>query len=121
MNPVGWFEIPVTDMDRAQKFYEAALAVSLSRHLLGPLEMAWFPTEASAAGAAGALVKGEHRTPSRQGTLVYFSVGDISTTLQRIGQAGGKTVVPRMSIGEYGFMATFEDSEGNLVALHSRI
>jgi predicted enzyme related to lactoylglutathione lyase len=28
-NPVGWFEIPVTDMARAKAFYEAVLRVSL--------------------------------------------------------------------------------------------
>ena len=32
---------------------------------------------------------------------------------------GGKTFNEKMSIGEHGFVAHFEDSEGNCVALHS--
>ena len=30
-NPVGWFEIYVQDMDRANKFYETVLGVELMR------------------------------------------------------------------------------------------
>jgi predicted enzyme related to lactoylglutathione lyase len=39
--------------------------------------------------------------------------------LGRIEQAGGRTLVPKTSIGEHGFIAHFIDSEGNRVALHS--
>ncbi len=31
---------------------------------------------------------------------------------------GGKTLMPRTSIGDHGFIAHFEDTEGNRVALH---
>ena len=30
-NPVGWFEIPVMDMDRSEKFYETMLGIKLAR------------------------------------------------------------------------------------------
>jgi predicted enzyme related to lactoylglutathione lyase len=53
------------------------------------------------------------------GTLVYITVADINATLAKINAKGGKTLLPRMAIGEYGFIAHFEDSEGNRVALHS--
>ena len=49
---------------------------------------------------------------------MYIHVADIDATLGKIGTAGGKTLSPRMSIGEHGFVAQFEDSEGNRVALH---
>jgi hypothetical protein len=39
--------------------------------------------------------------------------------LQRIEPAGGKLVVDRMSIGDMGFVAIMEDSEGNQVSLHA--
>jgi uncharacterized protein len=42
-NPVGWFEIPVTDMARARTFYEHVLGLRLELHDIGPLQMAWFP------------------------------------------------------------------------------
>jgi hypothetical protein len=43
MNPVNWFEIPATDLDRAKAFYEYVLGVNLTLQDFGPLKMAWFP------------------------------------------------------------------------------
>ncbi len=72
-----------------------------------------------AAGATGSLIRGEGYSPSHSGTMVYFSVADIEAVLRKVNERGGKTLTPLTSIGEYGFVATFEDSEGNRVALHS--
>jgi hypothetical protein len=119
MNAVGWFEIPVTDLERAIKFYESVFGIKLSRNEMGPLKMAWFTWTEDAMGAAGSLVKADGYTPSHAGTLVYMTVDDIDKTLAKINASGGKTLLPRMAIGEYGFIAHFQDSEGNRVALHS--
>ncbi len=35
-NALTWFEIPVTDIDRAQRFYETLLARDLRREQMGP-------------------------------------------------------------------------------------
>lgn len=119
-NPVGWFEIPVTDLDRAKQFYESVMDVELTLMTLGAAEMAWFPFAEDALGAAGTLIKAEGLTPSHAGTLIYFTAPDIDGTLERVNANGGKTLLPRTSIGEYGFIAHFEDTEGNRLALHSR-
>ena len=118
VNPVNWFEVPVGDMKRATKFYEAVFGFTLAPNEMGPHQFAFFPMERGAAGAAGTLVKGEGYTPSHQGTMVYFSVDAIDAALKKIVKAGGKTLFPRTSIGQYGFIAHFEDSEGNRVCLH---
>lgn len=119
MNPVNWLEIPVTDLGRAIKFYESVLGIKLRRNEMGPLKMAWFPRADDAMGAAGSLVKADGYIPSHAGTLVYITVDDINGKLVKINAKGGKTLLPKMAIGEYGFIAHFEDSEGNRVALHS--
>ena len=119
-NPVGWFEIPVTDMTRAKAFYEHVLGLRLELHDLGPLQMAWFPMRNGEYGSSGSLVKNEAYAPAHAGTLVYFTCPDIDTALQRVAEQGGKVLRPRTSIGEYGFVGHFEDSEGNRVAVHSR-
>lgn len=123
-NVVGWFEIPVTDMDRAVRFYEAVLAIKLERHLLGPLEMAWFPTVAGGTGSAGTLVRHEaYYKPSADGVLLYFTAksGDVANELARVEAAGGKILAPKKLISpEYGHMALILDTEGNRIALHSR-
>lgn len=118
-NPVNWFEIPAADLRRAKSFYEAVLEVELDVNELGPLKMAWFPMVQGGDGATGTLVENENYTPSYEGSLVYFSVADIEDALARIEANGGKVLNGKTSIGEYGFVAHFEDSEGNRVALHA--
>ena len=118
-NAVNWFEIPATDMDRAKKFYENVMEANLSLMEMGPSQYAMFPMEQGAANAPGAIVKAEGYTPSQTGALIYFSVDDIEGTLTKINDNGGTTILPKTSIGENGFMAHFNDCEGNRVALHS--
>lgn len=120
MNPVGWFEIPVADMARAKKFYEAVFGFELSPGRVNEYDMAFFPMHGNAPGAAGTLVTGKGYAPSRTGTVIYFSTSDIDATLAKVEKNGGKTVVAKKSIGEHGFIGWFEDCEGNTVALHSR-
>jgi uncharacterized protein len=119
MNPVGWFEIPVKDLARAKAFYEKVLGVNLSPHEMDKFLMAWFPMEENAPGATGSLVKSEWHTPSLSGIVIYFSVEDISGTLEKAVKSGGRILNPKMGIGEYGFIGHFEDSEGNCIGLHS--
>ena len=119
INPVNWFEIPVKDIGRARKFYEKVLGLELSPYDMEPFTMAFFPMTQGAQGATGSLIKGESYEPSHAGTVVYFSVDDIEETLRRINANGGKTLFPKKSIGQYGFIAHFEDTEGNRLALHS--
>ncbi|MEN7550868.1 VOC family protein [Rapidithrix thailandica] len=120
MNSIGWFEIPVQDMDRAVKFYEAVFGQKLQLSEMDNFQMAMFPWEEAGAGASGALVKGEGYIPSHQGTVVYFNCAEgLQQELDRVEPNGGQVLIAKMSIGEYGFVAHFEDTEGNRVALHS--
>jgi len=116
---VNWFEIPVKDLDRAVRFYEKAFDVKLSTEEMAGLKMAMFPFKQGAPGAAGSLVQGASYEPSHAGSVVYFTVEDIPETLRRITANGGRTLMPKTGIGEYGSIAQFEDTEGNRLALHS--
>jgi predicted enzyme related to lactoylglutathione lyase len=119
-NPVNWFEIPAVDLERAKKFYEGVFSLKLTPQDMGFVELAFFPEMVNDSyGITGALVKGKNFVPSHNGTRVYFSVPDIEAILAKVDANGGKTIMPRTGIGQYGFIATFEDTEGNLVALHS--
>jgi hypothetical protein len=122
-NVVGWFEIPVTNMDRAIKFYEEVFDFRLSRHILGPIDMAWFPAVENRPGTPGALVYNERAyKPSMDGVLIYFTAqsGDLSIELAKVEKSGGKILLPKTQISaEVGYMALFTDSEGNRIALHS--
>lgn len=123
MNPVCWFEIYVDDMNRAQKFYENVLQVSLMDLPMpegaGEGKMLAFPWTDGKPNAAGALVKHEMGKPSATGTIVYFACEDCETELSRVEAAGGKLIAPKFSIGEFGFIGLVSDSEGNTVGFHS--
>lgn len=118
-NPINWFEIPVHDLSRAKAFYENLLGIEMTLTQMGNLEMAWFPGSPNSAGASGTLMKADSYVPSHEGTMVYFYVDDIEAALDRVVEKGGRVLNPKMSIGEYGFVAHFEDCEGNRVALHT--
>ena len=119
---VGWFEIPVRDMDRAKKFYDAVFDISISVHDFGGLLMGWFPNDPEKSGATGSLVLHEMYIPSAtDGALIYFSCKDVDTELSRVEGASGEIVKPKTQIGEgHGFMALIKDTEGNRIALHSQ-
>ena len=121
-NVVGWFEIPVTDMDRAIRFYEAVFEFKLTRTTMGPIDMALFPSVENSIGSAGSLVhNSEYYEPSPNGTLIYFTAfsGDVSIELGRAAAAGGTVLMPKTLISkEVGYMAMFSDSEGNRMAIH---
>lgn len=121
-NMVGWFEIPVTDMPRAKKFYEAVFEITISVQDFNGTLMGWFPFVESKGGASGSLIQNEAYEPSeKKGVLIYFSSEDVTHQLERIPQAGGKIVQSKTQISEeIGYMAIFVDTEGNRIALHSR-
>jgi predicted enzyme related to lactoylglutathione lyase len=123
-NMVGWFEIPVVDMERAIRFYETVFEVKLSRQQMGPLDMAWFPWTETGPGSAGSLVcQPEYYKPSSDGVIIYFTAfsGDLAVELGRVESSGGTILEGKTLISEeIGYMALFLDSEGNRIALHSR-
>lgn len=122
-NMVGWFEVPVTDMDRARKFYETVFDIKINVQDFGGLLMAWFPFAEDRPGASGSLIKhsDSYKPSETHGPLIYFSSADVSVELAKIEQAGGKVLQQKTMISEdIGFMGLFIDSEGNRIALHSR-
>lgn len=118
-NPVPYFEIPVTDMDRAVAFYAAVFGYDFTRETVDGYEMALFPFDPNGHGASGALAKGDVYAPSTTGPILYFRVADIDPVLTRATAQGGKVLYPKKSIGELGYVAEIQDSEGNRIALSS--
>lgn len=123
-NVVGWFELPVTDMARAMKFYHTVFGYALESQQFGQEEMAWFPWVDNGMGASGSLVKNEQRyKPSADGAVVYFSSPseDLTNELGKVVEAGGKVLLEKTLITEgIGYMCLLLDSEGNRIAIHSK-
>jgi predicted enzyme related to lactoylglutathione lyase len=117
-NAIEWFEIPALDLDRACTFYETVLRIAFKVETVNGRRMAVFARDQ--AGVGGALVLDSRMRPSLEGALVYLSAGeDLDAYVERIVAAGGQVVVPKTDIGDPGFIAIFQDTEGNRVALHT--
>ena len=120
---ISWFEIPATDIDRAQKFYETIFQIQMQPMDFQQTKMRMFPLDDPMKGIGGTLIDsgGFHKPSATDGPLLYLNGNpDVQITLDRVEAAGGKIVVPKTEISpEYGYMAVFIDTEGNRIALHS--
>jgi uncharacterized protein len=122
MRKVGWFDIYVEDMGRAQAFYETVLDTKLSP--MGDpndptAQMRAFGDDYTTHGAGGALVKLAYAQPGPGGSMVYFSCENCAVEEARVSAAGGSIVRPKFSIGEHGSVSIVTDTEGNMIGLHS--
>ncbi|MDX1936934.1 MAG: VOC family protein [Flavihumibacter sp.] len=122
-NAISWFEIPATDLNRAQQFYEAIFGIQLIPMDMENIKMRMFPLDNMETGVGGAVVDsdGFHKPSATDGPLIYLNGNpDLQQVLDKVEAAGGKIMVPKMEISpEYGFMAVIIDTEGNRIGLHS--
>jgi len=122
-NAISWFEIPTSDINRAQKFYETIFGISMMPMDMPNIKMRMFPLDDMMTQVGGALVDsgGFHLPSEMMGPLIYLNANpDVQLVLDKIEAAGGKILVPKTEISpEYGSMAVFLDTEGNRIALHS--
>jgi len=118
---IDWFEIPVRNLDRAQRFYETLLATTLRREAAGPQKtLAVFGYGDNQVG--GCLMAGEGTPdPSPEGTLIYLNAEpSLDAVLARVDAAGGRITTPKVQLPDgMGCFAHIADTEGNRVGLHA--
>ena len=122
-NAISWFEIPATNLERAQKFYETIFGISMITMDTDNIKMRLFPLDNMLMGVGGAVVDsgGFHKPSVTEGPLIYLNANpDVQKVLDKVEAAGGKILVPKTEISpDYGYMAALVDTEGNRIALHS--
>ena len=118
-NKLTWFEINVTNLERAKAFYESVLGAEFTFVDMPSAPMYMFNVDQATGEAGGALVKASDNEPTDKGTIIYFSSQDVSIEAAKVERAGGKLLFPKTSIGDFGFIVHFIDSEGNRIGLHS--
>jgi predicted enzyme related to lactoylglutathione lyase len=117
-NRAVWFDIPVSDLGRATKFYAQMLAIPVHQEKFGDFE---FSVLDHKDGNGGCLVPKASEISSDKGLLLYLNAdGRIREAVKKATDHGGKIVEDVHPIGPHGFRAIILDSEGNRVALHSR-
>ena len=115
-NRVVWVDIPVADLDRAQKFYSDVLGIKVHRE---QFESFTFCVLDHKDGNGGCLVI-KPQEVSATGSLIYLNVnGRMKDAVRQVEANGGSVLEPPHSLGPHGFRAVIKDSEGNRIALHS--
>lgn len=119
-NPVTWFEIYVTDLERARAFYESVFGYVMTPvQTDGSFKAYHFPGQVPHFGAMGALMHHPMREPSSEGSIVYFHCEDAGLLSNLALKHGGLIHRAKWGIGADGFIALIGDSEGNTIGLHS--
>lgn len=115
-----YFEIPVSDMERAISFYSTVFDLTFTREIIHGNQMAFFPFIDGQPGITGALAQGDTYRPTTSGTLVYLNSTSIDKTLEKAIASGGEILFPKTSASDFGFVAEFKDCEGNRIALFQK-
>ena len=117
-NLINWYEIPAIDFQRAVRFYESVLGVTVHAQEMNGMKVGFMPQQGDSVG--GAIMSGPGQSPSGSGVTIYFKGGDdLAPVLLRATAAGGSVIMPKTLISkQIGHIALFLDSEGNRVGLH---
>jgi hypothetical protein len=119
MTPINWFELFVSDFERAHAFYQRALDMQMEVVEGMGGRMAMFPYDESN-GIGGCLSATPGMQPGSGGTRIYLNAeGRLDAVLDRVPTAGGQIIQSKTAIPPHGFIAVIQDSEGNEVGLHS--
>lgn len=119
-NTFCWIDIPVSDLDRAIQFYSKVLGSEISKISEHGFEFGLLPHENE--NVSGCLCVMEDRKPSQNGPLVYLNVeGKLDQAIEAAKKQGSKVLKPKEQIGPYGHRAVILDTEGNAIALYSKV
>jgi len=126
MNKVSHFEIPYEDQERAQKFYEEVFSWEITKFSDEGYYLAFttksdpntmMPFEAGAIN--GGLLKRD--SIGAEHPLLVIDVPNIDDHIKKVEDAGGKVIMPKLSVGDSGFFARVADTEGNVIAIWQQL
>ena len=114
---INWFEVPAKNFERAVGFYDTIFASPLHQGEFGGMPHGFFTD--GEGESVGAVVFSPNHQPSDKGVVIYLNTGkELDKVISRVEGAGGKVVMPKTDIGQPGYIAIVQDSEGNRVGLH---
>jgi uncharacterized protein len=118
-NAIAWVEIPTFDFDRAVAFYSNILIDSFRIDDSLGVKLAFFPMEAGGVGGDIVPPTDNYRPSSNgDGPRIYLSCEDkLDQVLSRVAGAGGTILKEKYAVGDLGFVAIIQDTEGNHIGL----
>jgi len=121
VDSVVHFEIPAKDVKRAADFYTKAFGWNISQFpnfeywTLGTTAVDKNGTPTNPGAINGGMGKKGVMAPKE--VTVTISVPDVDAALAKVKTLGGKMSGKKMPVGDMGFSAYFEDTEGNIIGL----
>ena len=121
MNRVVYFEIPFDDSERAQKFYKDVFGWQINKFP----DMDYFMATTAETDQSGMVPKEPgainggllKKDPTGEHPIIVIDVPSIDEHIKKIEGAGGKTVMPKVPVGNFGFYARVSDTEGNVIGI----
>jgi hypothetical protein len=121
MDSVVHFEIPAKDVKRASAFYSKAFGWAINQFpnfeywslITTNSDKNGMPTTPGSINGG----MGKKGVMAPQAVTVTISVADIDAALATVKKLGGKMTGKKMPVGDMGFSAYFEDTEGNIIGL----
>jgi predicted enzyme related to lactoylglutathione lyase len=116
-NSIGWFEIYVSDVEKAKDFYGDLFEWEFkSLEGFEPEYTTIFTGEDS---IGGGFMKSSSAQEG-QSVLIYIDVEDIEMTLKKVEEKGGKIEKPKTLISATsGYYGLFRDLDNNLIGVWS--
>jgi predicted enzyme related to lactoylglutathione lyase len=111
-NPVTWFEIIGEDSAKLQKFYGDVFSWKLSPAVP---EMGNYSILDHEGRGIGGGIGGTMGGPAR--VTIYIEVDDPQAYLDKVAQAGGKTIMPVTTVTDGITIAMFTDPGGHTMGL----
>jgi predicted enzyme related to lactoylglutathione lyase len=113
-----WFEIPVTDMEKAKAFYSTVLMTEFRDDNTGPNPMSVFAYSGGPTAVSGHLYPGRP-APAGAGPTIHLPLPDsVENAMERCNAAGGRVLSPIIEIPA-GRFAYCLDPDGNSIGLFS--
>jgi len=115
MPTIVHFEIPTDDLKRAKEFYTDLFGWKIEKYP-GPMDYWMIATtdEKGQKAVDGGMMP---RQNPQQPITNYIDVPSIDEYCVKVGNLGGKVVLPKTAVPEMGYFAVCLDTENNIFAL----
>ena len=120
MDKVVHFEIPVDQVERAEKFYNKVFGWKLEKYpemeytivRTVDVDEKMMPKEAGVIN--GGMMK---RNDKIKNPVITINVKNIDDAMSKIKKSGGKIIMDKFKVGDMGISAYFQDTENNILGL----
>ncbi len=113
-NTICHFEIPAGDLQGASAFYSELFGWTIAPASADNADYLFISTSDQPDTLGGGL-----HTPAAegQGVTVYVKVSSMDETIKKVTKLGGEIVTPKTVIAGFGWVAVFQDPQGNVIGL----